>query len=134
MSFEDLPNEWPTLSLANSAIAVDVVDLFLKTSDRVHNSALLLVCDGDGRAMQPVVINDIDWYATADDRTRLFDFLGHLPVPGVIMAVSARTPVEPEVAQRWLQTARAELHKYNIELLGFYSADQHAVRALPAAA
>lgn len=134
MSFEDLPAGWATLSLTNSAIAVDVVDLFLKTSDRIHNSALLLVCDEDGRAMQPLVINDIDWYATAQDRTRLFDVFRHLPVPGIIMAVSARTPIEPEVVQRWLQTAQAELRKCNIELLGFYSADQRDVRAYPAAA
>ncbi|GAA4896652.1 hypothetical protein GCM10025789_13070 [Tessaracoccus lubricantis] len=124
MSFEDLPREWHGLSLSDPGLAVNVVDLFLKNSDRRRNSALLLICDEEGRAMQPVVINDIDWYMIADERGGLFHIFDHLHVPGLVVAVSAERAIEPEVADRWLHTSRAELAKRDIELVGFFSADR----------
>ncbi|MCG6566856.1 hypothetical protein [Tessaracoccus sp. ZS01] len=127
MSFHDLPQEWSALPLTDTTLAVDVVDLFLKDSDRRQNSALLLICDDEGHALQPVVIGDIDWYMTADERVGLFRLFEHLAVPGVVVAVSAGRPIEPEVADRWLQTARAELAKHHVQLFGFYSADLREV-------
>lgn len=127
MTFDDLPTNWPTLPLDDPRLAADVVDLCLRHSDRVKNSALLLLCDDRGVGLQPVVIDGVDWHAVADERASLFDVVGHVGVPAVVVAVSARRPIPSEVALRWRETARAVFARDGVRMLGFFSADQDSV-------
>lgn len=127
MTFEDLPPQWPTMSLSDPTLAIDVVDLLLKHSDRAQSSALLLLCDDEGRALQPVVVDGVDWHCIARDRALLFRVFGHLDVSNVIVAISALAPIDRGVALRWRDTARTELRKHGARLIGFYIADQDRV-------
>lgn len=127
MTFENLPDDWPSMSLADPDLAVDVVDLFLGYRDRLRNSALLLLCDESGRAQQPFVISDVDWSAPADERPRMFRLLAGLEIPKVVVAVGSPGGLSTTTALRWRQTALEELAKVDVELLGFYCADSEGV-------
>lgn len=134
MTFEDLPADWNTRPLSDPAIAVDVVDLVLMDADRVQNSVLLLMCDEDAQARVPLVIHDMDWHATADDRRLLFSVFDRGPAAGVVVAISASKPVPPEIAARWHTTAVAELARHGVTLHGFFVADRMRVRPVTAEA
>lgn len=56
MSFDDLPENWPTLSLTEPQLLADVLDLVVGYHDRVDESFVVLVCDSDVRLLQPCVI------------------------------------------------------------------------------
>lgn len=134
MTFEDLPTDWSSQPLSDPDLAMDVVDLFLRDSDRARNSALLLLCDDERRALLPVVINDIDWRTTASNRSALFAMVAGFGVPGVVVAVSGPRSLPAEVTERWRRTALRELQKMGVELIGFYSADLGDVRDVRPAA
>lgn len=135
MSFENLRPDWPDLPLTDPTLACDVVDLFLRVSDRMKRSALLLLCDEEDRLMQPVTVDGIDWHMVASERALLFGFLSHLGVPGLVLAISGPRPIDPGVAERWRDTAEHELARLGVRFLGFYTADPNSVwePAAPAA-
>ncbi|MGD9957711.1 MAG: hypothetical protein AB7O74_15820 [Candidatus Nanopelagicales bacterium] len=56
MTFEDLPDNWPTLSLTEPRLLADVLDLVVGYRERVDESFVVLVCDDDVRLVQPCVI------------------------------------------------------------------------------
>lgn len=127
MTFQDLPDEWPSMSLSDPDLALDVVDLFLGYRDRLKNSALLILCDESGRAIQPLVVNHIDWNMPAAERVRLFRLVKDLEIPQVVVAVSSPAGVPTILALGWRETAATELAHLGVVLLGFYSADTDEV-------
>ena len=56
MTFEDLPDNWPTLPLTEPQLLADVLDLVVGHHDRVGESFVVLACDEDVRLVQPCVI------------------------------------------------------------------------------
>ncbi len=56
MTFEDLPDNWPTLPLTEPQLLADVLDLVVGHHDRVDESFVVLACDSDVRLVQPCVI------------------------------------------------------------------------------
>ena len=56
MSFDDLPQDWPTRSLADPVLAADVLDLVVNDRDRMQGGLSFLLCRGDGRLSQPVFV------------------------------------------------------------------------------
>ena len=56
MTFEDLPENWPTLPLTEPQLLADVLDLVVGHHDRVDESFVVLACDSDVRLVQPCVI------------------------------------------------------------------------------
>lgn len=59
MSFDDLPQDWPSRSLADPDLAVDLLDLVVSDRDRMHGGLSFLLCRGDGRLSQPVFVGRI---------------------------------------------------------------------------
>jgi hypothetical protein len=59
MSFDDLPQDWPTRSLADPVLAADVLDLVVNDRDRMQGGLSFLLCRGDGRLSQPVFVGQI---------------------------------------------------------------------------
>lgn len=122
MTFENLPTNWPELPLTDPVLAADVVDLALGHQDRLHNSMLVLLCDDDLRVLQPCMIDGLDWNCTARLRRDTFRFLTHLPLGGVIIAISSRRQLPADVADRWLRAAHSVLAEDGPPLLHFFSA------------
>ena len=59
MSFDDLPPDWPTRSLADEAFAADVLDLCVSDADRMTGGLSVLLCRADGSLSQPVFVGEI---------------------------------------------------------------------------
>lgn len=106
MSFEDLPDDWPTIPLTDPDHIADVLDIFVALRDRWTGSVLVLVCDDQRRPVQPIIIGDID-------RTRPAALLPALrrmaetiaagnPKATVLCAVARRGPLRPTTTDhRW---------------------------------
>ena len=54
MSFEDLAQEWPTMSLTDPDHICDVLDVFVDLRARNAGSLLVLICDEERRPVQPL--------------------------------------------------------------------------------
>lgn len=130
MSFENLPENWTDLPITAPGLAVDVVDLLLKQSDRERDALLVVPCDEDAVPVprMAIVITEMDWRCTAADRQWLFAEIARLGAPGVALAVSAGGGVPSEVAERWRRSATRNLQEHGVELLTVCSADMSAVR------
>lgn len=128
MSFDDLPENWNDHPLTDTRLAADVVDLTLALRDRDANSILLWICDEEGYALQPIIIAEMDWFATARDRARTFSLLSQIPGATVVVAVGSRDPLPVEVVGRWQRTALVETARHHCHLLHFFEADLDEVR------
>ncbi|MGC5583512.1 hypothetical protein [Ornithinimicrobium sp. W1665] len=82
MSFHDLPQDWPTRSLADPDLAVDVLDLVVTDRDRMPGGLSFLLCRGDGRLSQPVFVGSIP-HAAAMRETVSSTVLTAVTLPGV---------------------------------------------------
>lgn len=135
MSFEDLPQHWPALSLRNPELAADVVDLLVSHRDRLSNSLSLLLCDDLGRLVQPITINGVVWGCPEPKRHQPFDMLGELLaadqyalVAGLVVAFGHRQPrIRPHDLD-WARTAQSRLDRLGLDLFGCYVAHRRDVR------
>lgn len=66
MSFEDLPDDWPTMPLNDPGHIADILDLFVSLSARMNGALLILVCDDHRRPVQPIQIDGIQRLRPAD--------------------------------------------------------------------
>lgn len=137
MSFEDLPQDWPTRSLRNHELAADVVDLVVGHRDRLSNSLTLLLCDDLGRMVQPITMTGVTWGCPEPARHRSFDILGDLlrddpftVVAGVVVAIGHRQPRVRMSDVEWARTARSRLDRLGLDLFGCYVAHRRGVRRI----
>jgi hypothetical protein len=66
MTFQELPEDWPTRSLSDPHLARDVVDLVVSLADRERGGIAFLLCGPGGRLVQPVFVAGA---TTPDDAT-----------------------------------------------------------------
>lgn len=137
MSFQDLPQHWPSLSLRNPHVAADVVDLIVSDRDRSRNSLSLLLCDDLGRLVQPITLNDVTWGCPEPKRHRPFDMLGELlaadpfiAVAGVVLAIGHRQPRIRTSDREWARTGRGRLDRLGLDLFGSYVAHRRGVECV----
>ena len=118
----------PELPLTTPGLAVDVVDdLMLRERDRAENSLLILLCSEDHKLLQPAVISEVDWFATAGRRSGVFDALPSSLACRSSWPNSARTRLPDEVAARWRETAHRVLSGADVSVIGFFTAEVGAV-------
>lgn len=135
MTFTDLPSGWPARSLADRVLAADVVDLVVRDEDRATRCMTLLLCDDDGRMIQPVTVGDVPPESTDDERRAFFDaFLDHLghALGGVVVAMGrprGHWPTDDERA--WHESAIAACRATGVALLGTYLATADGVTEMP---
>lgn len=70
MSFDDLPDDWPQRPLSEPRFVADVLDLLVSEADRRAGALVVVMCDADGRVVQPVVVEDPDPDASEEERVR----------------------------------------------------------------
>lgn len=135
MTFHDLPPGWPTRSLDDPVLAADVVDLVVRESDRADRCIALLLCDDDGRMIQPVTVGEMPSPSTEEERKQLFDaFLGHLggAFAGLVLAVGAPSGRAPDDdARAWHETGMARCRDAGVRLIATYLATHDAVTLMP---
>lgn len=132
MTFTDLPDDWPSRSLADPALAADVIDLLVLGRDRPRDVLLLQPCRADGVPMPgAVVIEGVRWGATREQRAATIAFLDELAPGAVILAMSRRWGTPQPDDQLWVESARDVCAASGIELLGVYLATGSGVFPVP---
>lgn len=135
MTFSDLPPGWPALSLRDERLAADVVDLVVRDDEREGRCISLLLCDADGRMIQPVTVDGVDPTTDEGERRALFDaFFGHLgaSLAAVVVAVGRpRGSVPDDEVRAWHESALRAAREGGVELLGTYLATRGGVSLLP---
>jgi len=58
MTFDDLPDNWPTLPLTEPRLVADVLDLVVGERDRHTGCIAVLASDSSVRLLQPMVIGE----------------------------------------------------------------------------
>ena len=48
MTFNDLPDDWPTRSITEPGLVADVLDLLVSEADRQRGALVLALCDSEG--------------------------------------------------------------------------------------
>lgn len=74
MSFEDLPEDWPSIPLTDPTHIADVLDIFVSLRARHRGALVVIICDEERRPVQPIEIDGVPTSPPAE-ATR---FLGHL--------------------------------------------------------
>ena len=59
MGLDDLPDDWPVRPLTDPQLVADVLDLIVFEKDRIAGALVFLLCDEDGRLVQPVTVSDV---------------------------------------------------------------------------
>lgn len=92
MTFHDLPRDWPTRSVTDPDIFIDLVDLIVRDRDRHEGALVALICSADGRLVQPVVVSDIPVLAAAERAQTLNPLIGailaHVPGGSLVIVVA----------------------------------------------
>lgn len=130
MTYQDLPQNWPNLSLRDADHGADLVDLLLSNDDRKHNSFLLLPCQPDGVPIgSPIVIGFVDW---CDDPAPLFEMWSlvsgnsakELPI---VIATSHPGKGQPALHRDWLARASKEFTNVGSPVLASFTAARDGV-------
>lgn len=128
MDFENLPPNWTTLPLDDAPLAAGVIDLVVGYRDRLHNTLLILPCDQyDVAFPTPVLASGTDWSEPAPLRREKMALLPQIPVPGFVVAVSARHRLPDRLVRGWLRTVEDTLDASGQHLLAFGVADMDHV-------
>ncbi len=87
MTFHDLPPDWPTISLTerrhDTVYIADLLDLIVNMQARLARSLMILVCDGDGLPLQPILLEEI---------TTLPDLEAQMMMRRVVDTIMDQTP------------------------------------------
>lgn len=135
MSFHDLPQDWTGRSLRDLRLAADVVDLFVRESERASGCISLLLTDADGRMIQPITVGEVPLGAPAEQRTAFFEtFLGHLggSLGGLVLALGRPSGLVPTDDERaWHESAIETAAREGVELVATYLATGDGVVLMP---
>lgn len=130
MAYTDLPTGWAARSLTDLFLAADVVDLVVREEDRSTGSVSLLLCDADGRMIQPVTVADVPPQSSEAERAAFFDaFLDHLgrALGAVVLAIGSPDDAVIETL-RWHDSGVTACRAAGVELIGTYLATPGRVR------
>lgn len=129
MSFDSLPEDWTQLPMHTPGLAVDVVDLLLRESDRDRDSLLVVPCDGDGvpEPAMSIVVAEVPWRCTAAERRDTLTRLARLRLPAVVLAISCSFGIPSDVAERWRRSASSILADHGVDLIALCSASARGV-------
>ena len=133
MSFDDLPSDWPNRPLTDPRLVADVLDLVVFEKDRRAGALSILMCDEDGRLVQPVTISELDPAATQEQRVRCLETLVEaMRGTGAMLLALARPDglSVTEADRAWLRAAETACGD-EVRLLGLHIVTCHGSREVP---
>lgn len=133
MSFVDLPDDWKSRPLTDPRLAADVVDLFVRDEDRLAGSVAVLLCDGEHRLLQPVLVTmDTDAVPLADKHLvvkRFTDLVAHGVAASLLLAVARPKGAWVTDGDReWHDVAIRGCRAAGVDLIGLFVVTRHTVR------
>ena len=94
MSFDDLPDDWPSRPLTEPALVADVLDLVVSRLSRDRGALYLLLCDDADRLLVPVAVDEVEREQTPRQRADLvatvLDLAAQTAPVGSLLAAIAR--------------------------------------------
>ena len=136
MSFEDLPRDWATRPITDTAIFADVIDLVVTSRDRLDGAIYVLLCGPTGRLVQPCAVTNRE-LAPIQDRREVIDpfarvLAGSVDGGGIVLAVARTGRADTTDDDReWHQAALDVCREHGIRLLAAAVATPRAVWRLP---
>ena len=135
MSFHDLPDDWPTRSLTDPAIARDIVDLVVRETDRESGCICVLLCDAGARMLQPLTLGDVGDLPSRREAEGFFDMLLEQlgdQLAAIVVALGRPHGHEPDdPARAWHEAAIAASRRHGVRLVGTYLATDRGVMEMP---
>lgn len=137
MTFHDVPRDLAHRPLRDARLVADVLDLCVPFRDREAGAICILLCDGEDRLAQPMVIGEIG-RPSADDRVHfmhnIFEMARQLLPDGSVLLAIARADglsLTPD-DELWARSAVVAAEGYR--LLGVHVVTMHGSREIPRAA
>ena len=135
MGFDDLPDDWSERPLTDPHLVRDVLDLVVFDKDRRAGALSILICDEEGRLVQPVTITEIPEVSQADRVRCLSNLVNAIDRKGSLLFALARPDglsiTDTDMA--WLRAAESACGQ-DVRLLGLYVVTCHGSREVPRAA
>lgn len=134
MTFQDLPSNIRDLSLDDPVLAADVVDLCCFSDARENGAIAVLICDTEGRMVQPVLVDDIPWRCSAEDRMQVMTNLltaAAMFDGSAVIAFARIGNLITDVDRVWHQSVVDGCRRTGVRLLGTYVAAPTRVVRLP---
>lgn len=135
MGFEDLADDDLERPLTEPKLVANVLDLVISEADRHAGAMGVLMCDPDGRLVQPAVIGELEPHPTEEDRERLLSvFVAAMGGHGSLLLGIARRDGLSITAEdvAWSHTAaRACSESDGMRLLGVHVVTMTGSREVP---
>jgi hypothetical protein len=134
MSFDDLPEGWKDLPLTDPRLIADVLDLVVSDADRCAGALAVLMCDEQGRLLQPGIVSDLDYNSTEAERSALLaSFVSTLAefFDSVLFAIARADglSITPD-DEAWARAVRYACSG-EVRLLGFHVITRDGSRLVP---
>lgn len=134
MSFDDLPEGWKKRPLTDPRLVADVLDLFVSDADRRAGALAVLLCDEEGRLLQPGIISDLDYDSSEAERSAMLAmFVSPLTewFDSVLFALARADGLSITADdQRWARAVRYACAG-EMRLLGFHLITRDGSRLVP---
>ncbi|MGO4955654.1 hypothetical protein ACTQ49_00010 [Luteococcus sp. Sow4_B9] len=128
MNFDELPEDWPALSLDDDALAAGVIDLFLRVRDRDRGALLALVTDDELRLLQPLQVDNLPVGCDAFEQHQTVNAIvaaarEAAPGCGLALAIGRRgMVVQAHWDRQWRSALRLACEEQGVVDLGCYLA------------
>lgn len=135
MGFQDLADDDLNKPLTEPTLIANVLDLCISAADRQAGAIAALLCDADGRLVQPTIISDIEPDPTEAERDQLVGVLVDVlaQVDGSLMLAVARRDglsVTPDDVA-WCNAAARGCAGSGVRFLGGYVVTMTGSREVP---
>ncbi|MDP9397467.1 MAG: hypothetical protein M3P96_06400 [Actinomycetota bacterium] len=92
MSFDDLPENWAERPLDEPGLVADVLDLVVSEADRRAGALAVLICDDQGRLLQPCVVSPLPPAPSEGEREHAVRMFAGAVGPGgsLLLAIARR--------------------------------------------
>lgn len=132
MTFEDLPQNLRELSLDDSVLRADAIDLFVGHFDREDGCFAIVLLDEGHRVVQPVLIAEMGEADPTALAGPLRTLLTEARPPAIVGALGrSGSPLFTDTDRACHQVLVDLCRDLRIELLGVYVATDNLVRELP---
>ena len=134
MGFQDLSDNDLDRPLTEPALVANVLDLVISAADRRAGAIGVLMCDPDGRLVQPAVIGELKPDPTDEDRDRLVSvFVEAMGGHGSLLLAIARRDglsISPDDVA-WCHAASRVCAGSGVRFLGAYVVTMTGSREVP---
>lgn len=134
MTYHDVPKNVSELSLDDDkTLAADVVDLCCPPDARRTGALTILICDDEGRLLQPVVIDQVPHHVDASAGARILQHVLQVPGPNssAIVAICRPGAFTTDNDRAWQVLAVEQCLALGVRLIGTYVVTPDQIMQMP---